>query len=132
MTYTKQATELFRNQTWTSCALLKGVNGEHLVAVAGGQSDGTEIWNPLDGSVKLVSDDFPPLTNSSICNSKLVPIKDGSELLLYGGCHGNVVQNGIWKFSSSFGYNSWSEFGKMILRKDDHIVVPFDEIKCPK
>ncbi len=132
MTYTKQATELFRNRTWTSCALLKGEHGENLVAVAGGQSDGTEVWNSQDGTVQLVSDNFPPLTNSSICDSKLVPIKDGSELLLYGGCHGDITQDGIWKFSSSYSYTSWSEFGKMILAKNDHIVVPFSDVKCPK
>jgi hypothetical protein len=42
----------------SACALVKGQNGEDLVAVAGGSSAGMEVWNPLDGSVKLLTD-FP-------------------------------------------------------------------------
>jgi hypothetical protein len=63
MTYTKQSTELIRNRTWTSCALLKGVNGENLVAVAGGQS-GVNFINILHSlfSYKSLFSSFPLVT----------------------------------------------------------------------
>jgi hypothetical protein len=95
-------------------------------------TDGTEIWNPLDGTVQLASDDFPPLVGFGSSHSKLVPIKDGSELLLYGGYFGSLQQDGIWKFSTSYIYNSWTKFGTMLPAKDDHFVIPFTDIKCPK
>jgi hypothetical protein len=130
MSYTKQATELVRNRTWTWCAILENENSEKVVVIAGGFSAGTEIWNPLDGSIKLVSEDFPPVTSISTGHAKLVPINFGSELLLYGGYYNGTNVDDVWKFSGS--NLSWSEFGRMLSIRDDHVVIPVDDIECPK
>jgi hypothetical protein len=37
----------------------RGFNGEDLVAVAGGYSKGLEVWNPDDGTFKVLTEDFP-------------------------------------------------------------------------
>ena len=130
MTYTKQSTELLRNRTWTWCAIIEKENSEKVVVVTGGFSSGTEIWNPLDGSIKLVSEDFPPVTSIGNGHGKVVPINFGSELLLYGGWYNGTPVDNIWKFSGSD--LSWSEFGKMLYNRDDHVVIPVDDIECPK
>ena len=46
----------------SACALVKDLNGDLLVAVAGGSSPGSkglEVYNPKDGSVTLVSEYLP-------------------------------------------------------------------------
>jgi hypothetical protein len=130
MSYTKQATELLRNRTWTWCAILENENAEKVVVITGGFSAGTEIWNPLDGSIKLVSEDFPPVTSIGNGHAKLVPINFGSDLLLYGGVYDGATVLNIRKFSGSD--LSWSEFGRMLSIRDDHVVIPVDDIECPK
>jgi hypothetical protein len=58
-----------------------------------------EIWNPADGTVTLVTDELPPEEgdSNSLDFSQLVPIDDGSGLLLYGG---NQVTAFIYSFSA--------------------------------
>ena len=46
----------------SACALVKNLNGDLLVAVAGGSypgSKGLEVYNPKDGSVTLLSEYLP-------------------------------------------------------------------------
>lgn len=53
----------------------------------GGGSKGMEVWNPNDGSVTKVTKVLPSEEgdSNSLNYAKLVPIKNGAELLLYGG-----------------------------------------------
>ena len=96
--------------------------------IAGGSSAGTEIWNPLNGSIVLVSGDFPEVSGIANGHAKLAPINDNYEALLYGGFYGKTVQT-IWKFS---GFDlTWSEFGNMLSSRDDHVVIPVDGVQCP-
>ena len=46
-----------------------------------------EVWNPNDGSVTKVTNVLPSEEgdSTSLNYAKLVPIKNGTELLLYGG-----------------------------------------------
>ena len=133
MTYTKQATELLQNRNWTSCAGIRTPTHGNIVVIAGGSSAGTEIWNPLDGSIELVFKDFPEVCDIGNGHAKLVPINDNYEALLYGGFYGpwpggNNTQK-IWKFSG-FDF-AWSEFGDMLSPRDDHVVIPVDGVQCP-
>ena len=129
LTYTKHETELIRDRRWTSCALLRGSKGEPLVVIAGGISEGTEVWNPQDGTIELIVDDFPHITSIPNGHARMVSINEESDLLLYGGNYNGTTMNTIWKFSGST--NSWSEFGTMLTIRDDHLVLPIDEISCP-
>ena len=129
LTYTKHETELIRDRKWTSCALLRGSNVEPLVVIAGGISEGTEVWNPQDGTIELIVDEFPPIISIPNGHARMVSINEESDLLLYGGNYNGTTMNTIWKFSGST--NSWSEFGTMLTSRDDHLVLPIDEISCP-
>ncbi len=62
--------------------MIRGSNGESLVAIAGGMSPGMEVWNPEDGIVRMVSPDFPDQT-SLFRSAKMVSIKKGTELIFY-------------------------------------------------
>jgi hypothetical protein len=130
MSYTKQPTELVRSRTWTWCAILENENSEKVVVIAGGFSAGTEIWNPSDGSVQLVSEDFPPVTSIGNGHAKLVPINFGADLLLYGGYYNGTPVDTIWKFSGSD--LSWAVVGRMLSIRDDFVVMPVDDIECKK
>ena len=57
------------------------------MAIAGGGSQGMEVWNPLDGSVTSLTAELPPEEddNNGLEFAELMPIKGGKELLLYGG-----------------------------------------------
>lgn len=57
------------------------------MAIAGGGSQGMEIWNPADGSVTLATFELPPEEGDigGLDFSQMLPINNGTELLLYGG-----------------------------------------------
>ena len=133
MTYTKQATELLQDRNWTICAGIRTPTHGNIVVIAGGSSPGTEIWNPQDGSIELVSKDFPQVSGVPHGHGKLVPINDQYEALLYGGFYGpatgEFTTQKIWKFSG-FDF-AWSEFGDMLSPRDDHVVIPVDGVQCP-
>ncbi len=80
MEYTKHTSQLIGERTLSACALLKGSDGEVLVAVASGQSAGMEVWNPVDGSVKMLTSDFPPYADDF---PQLISVNDHSELIFY-------------------------------------------------
>ncbi len=63
----------------SACALLKGSEGEVLVAVAGG-TPGMEVWNPANDSVQMLTPDFPPFTLEF---SQMISVNDHSELIFY-------------------------------------------------
>jgi hypothetical protein len=80
MEYTKHTSKLIGERRYSSCALLKGSEGEVLVAVAGGTSAGMEVWNPSDDSVQLLTPDFPLFTLEF---SQMISVNDHSELIFY-------------------------------------------------
>ena len=129
MTYTKHPEELKRERVYSSCALLEDENGAPLVAVAGGDSKGMEIWNPKDGTVTTQIEVLPPEGGSSVGlqDAQLVSINEGRELLLYGG-RADSVSNGIWKFSLA--ENTWSKVGTMLIPREELIVLPVKGIHC--
>jgi hypothetical protein len=58
----------------------------------------------------------------------LIPIKGGTELLLYGGYQGQY-QGEVWKFSEKD--SSWTKHGDMLLAREEHTVLPISKIVCP-
>jgi len=100
-----------------------------VVAIAGGV--GLEIWNPIDDSVELLSDLLPSEeeVRMGLQDSRMVPINGGSEILIYGGSFGgSQIQNKIWRYS--FENDSWDEFGKMMIEREEHVVLPVVGLQC--
>ena len=55
------------------------------VAIAGGDSQGMEVWNPRTGSVQQLEDPRERDHNYGLKYASMVSINDGKEILLYGG-----------------------------------------------
>jgi hypothetical protein len=123
MLYTRQAGQLTGDRRTSACALLKGKDGETLVAIAGGPTPGMETWNPVDGSVKTLTTDFPSGTGFG---RQMISVKGGSELIVY---EWNYGLTGIWKYTH---YTSnWTKVGEMILSRNNFVVLPVDGMACP-
>ena len=126
-------TEKFKRKHWKSaCALLKGKNQQPLVAIAGGlasDSKGLEIWNPKDGTIKLVSELLPTESEGSfgLNHAQLIPINDGKEMVMYGGYQGDYQQE-IWKFTVET--SSWTKIGSMLAPREEHVVLPVHGVTC--
>ncbi len=73
----------------------KGINGEKLVAIAGGDEDGIEVWNPADGSVKTLNSTFS-LSGQA---PQMITVNGNTEMILYESVKSNGNPQGIWKFS---------------------------------
>jgi hypothetical protein len=80
MEYTKHTSKLIGSRFLSACALLKGSDGEVLVAVASGNSEGMEVWNPANGLVKMLTPDFPPRTGEL---PQMISVIDNSDLIFY-------------------------------------------------
>ena len=89
MEYTKHTSQLIGERSYSSCALLKGSEGEVLVAVASGNSAGMEVWNPADGSVKMLTSDFPKYAGEF---PQLISVNDHSELIFYESYSGSQAK----------------------------------------
>jgi len=57
-----------------------------------------------------------------------VSINGGQELLISGGYDGSKTQSSIWKYSLVD--KVWSEHGQLINPRNDHVVLPIDDISC--
>jgi len=88
-----------------------------------------EVWNPLDGTVKTVSEDFPAASTINH-GSKLVSINNGAQLIFYEGATDKTDSKGIWKFDSAT--SSWSQIGELLLARDDFAVLPLKDVSCPR
>ena len=88
-----------------------------------------KIWNPIDGTVKLVSDLLPTESENSfgLNHAQLVPINDGTEMVMYGGYQGDYQQE-IWKFTEET--SSWTKIGDMLSPREEHVVLPVHGITC--
>ena len=129
MKFTKHEETLFETRRYSACALLKGANGEKIVAIAGGNSAGMEGWNPDDGTQKVFSSDFPPL-NGDNRTPKMLSVNGNSELIYYDTLRGDYIPDkGIWKFNLS--NNSWTQIGEMFTSRDDFAVLPVSDVSCP-
>jgi hypothetical protein len=75
--------------------MLKGINGEILVAIAGGYSAGIEVWNPADGSVKTLTSTFP----LSGPGPQMIAVNGNTELIFYASNERYDSPKGVWKFN---------------------------------
>ena len=126
MRYTRQKAQLTGDRRTSACALLKGKDGETLVAIAGGPTPGMEVWNPANGSVKTLTTDFP---SGSGYGRQMLSVKGGSELIFYEFDWTSPFAKGIWRFSQVTG--SWTKVGEMILARGNFVVLPVDGLACP-
>ena len=84
----------------------KGINGEKLVAIAGGYEDGIEVWNPADGSVKTLNSTFP--LSGQV--PRMTAVNGNTELILYESQKSNGNPQGIWKFSQVLLFLQYNQF----------------------
>ncbi len=80
-----------------------GLNGETLVAIAGGASTGIEIWNPADGSVTILDHYFP----TNFVHPQMVAVNDDTELIFYESGDNLANPQNIWKFSQVMYFWLW-------------------------
>ncbi len=122
MEYLKHKSVLIGSRQYSTCALMKGDNGENLAAVAGGTSPGLEIWNPVDGSVKMLTPNFPQRSNNF---PQMISVEQGRKLIYYN----TQPQTGIWQFD--FDRKNWTKIGDLIVARDDFVTLPVPNIACP-
>ena len=98
-----------KNRWFSSCGLITGKDGLPVVAIIGGNQKGMEIWNPRLKTVEMLWDMIPPEEGGTegLEASEMVILKDGKEILLYGGWQGSS-QDGIWKYMSI--NNTWERY----------------------
>ena len=113
----------------SACALVKGVDGFPRVAILGGSSKGMEFWNPVDDSVEIVSGELPQEEGSTmgLIHTQIIPVKEGSELMLYGGFKGSHLKE-IWNYNVA--ENSWTRVGSTLVARGEHVVLPVTGITC--
>ena len=128
MRYTHHGDILQGYRQSSVCGLLKGDDGNDVVAIASGLSSGIEIWNPIDGSVKVLNDTFPPRCED-VQVPQLISVNNGLELIYYENWHFTIDDNkGIWKFHQS--NNSWNKIGEMLFPRDDFVALPVNDLTC--
>jgi hypothetical protein len=126
MQYTKQSARLSAFRMFNTCALLKGSNGETLVAVASGYTQGMEAWNPANGSVVTLTSNFP--VASSEC-PQMISVNGNYELIFYESSASTGHLQGIWKYTTLTG--TWTKIGSMLNPRGSFNVLPVDGVSCP-
>ena len=105
------------------CGLVTGPDGELLVAVAGGTKDGMEAWNPVDGSVRWLTPDFPKAFQYGI--PQLLSVKDGRYLIFY---EAEYHYRGVYRYTGPS--NTWTKIGEMTEARNDFAALPVQGISC--
>jgi len=100
---------LFKDREYNSCALIKAEDGSPVVAIIGGFETGMEVWNPQTRQVELLWEEIPPEVGESygLRYAEILPVNDGSELILYGGDTGSTTDE-IWKYNVET--NRWTRY----------------------
>ena len=120
-----------------ACAVVKSNNETIQLAMTGGAGHfghdllSVELNTDLESSWSETSEKLPMESDQSqgLSYSQLLSIKNGSELLLYGGQIGDQIFDGIYKFISSS--KTWLRVGKMKYPRAAHVVVPVQGLSCP-
>ena len=88
-----------------------------------------EFWNPIDDSVEMVSGELPQEEGSTmgLIHTQIIPVKEGSELMLYGGFKGSHLKE-IWNYNVA--ENSWTRVGSTLVARGEHVVLPVTGITC--
>jgi len=109
-TFVLQDEKLIKYRYRSSCALIKGKDGLPIVAIIGGDEKGMELWNPQTREVELLWNEIPPEVGGSygLSLAEILPINDGTELILYGGSLWRSYKDEIWKYTVET--NSWTKY----------------------
>jgi len=129
MEYTEHESQLYGTRTSSACALLNGVNGETLVAIAGGLSPGLEVWNPIDDTVRVLTAEFPKMSSYPYKTPFVQSVNGATELIYYEEFEKEGT-SGVWRYFQ--GNNSWSKIGELLIARDDFVALPVSDIACPK
>jgi len=109
--------KLIKNRAYSGCALIKAKDGSPVVAIIGGYPNkGMELWNPQTREVELLWEEIPPEVGGPVGLrfAEVLPIKDGSEMILYGGDTGSTVKDEIWKYTVET--NSWTKYINYVIK----------------
>ena len=120
-----------------ACAVVKSNNETIQLAMTGGAGKfghdllNIDLYTGLESSWSESSEKLPMESYESqgLSYSQLLSIKNGSELLLYGGQIGDQIFDGIYKYLSAS--NTWLQVGKMMFPRAAHVVVPVQGLSCP-
>jgi hypothetical protein len=122
MEYTKHSSENFGFYFYSACSLMKGSNGEKLVAIL---EKTMQLWNPDDGSVKTVNS---PLTGDNHFGPSMLSVNNGKELILYEA-YGSSKERGIWQYFLS--NDTWTKIGEMVTPRMFAVALPVIGMACP-
>ena len=92
------------------CGVILDKDGLPVVALIG-KEKGMQIWNPRTSAVETICDEMPSEKGGKygLYGGKIVPVKGGTELLLYGGqVFEEKVSDGIWRYTVS--ENKWTRY----------------------
>jgi hypothetical protein len=104
----------------------EGINGEKLVAIAGGNSNGgIEVWNSANGSVSTLNSTFPMAGSYP----QMIAVNGNTELILYETADSSGSPKGIWKFSQVT--NTWTKLGEMLQARGYFSALPVEGVSCP-
>lgn len=123
--YTKHAKGFKGSRQFSSCALINSQNNEKLVVIVGGNYEGMEVWNPQDGSIQMLTPEFPAQTMKDA--PQLVAIDGGTGLIFYQAENQENVQ-GIWRYF--YDSNTWTKVGDLIFARNDFVALPVDGLNC--
>ena len=96
-----------------------------MVAIAGGNSDGIEVWNLANGSVTTLNSTFP----LSAPHPNMIAVNGNTELIFYESCISPGMPKGIWKFSQV--NNTWAKIGEMLYKRMSFSALAVEDITCP-
>ena len=89
-----------------------------------------KIGPPDDGTTELLFAQLPHENGSSegLSYSSVLPVKEGDELIMYGGWKGSH-HKGIWRYTASD--NTWIRIGSTMIARGEHVTLPVHGIACP-
>ncbi len=96
-----------------------------MVAIAGGNSDGIEVWKFSNGSVTTLNSTFP----LSAMHPYMIAVNGDTELIYYDSRNGVGSPKGIWKFTEVT--NTWTKLGEMLNGRASFSALPVDGFTCP-
>jgi len=101
-----QDEKLIKNRVGSVCGLIKGKDGLPVVVIIGGNEKGMELWNPRKGEIKPLEIPAEVGGSSSLHYAQMIPVKDESELIIYGG-YGAGFRDEIWNYNGET--NIWTK-----------------------
>jgi hypothetical protein len=80
---------------------MKDGNGQTIAVALGGEAKGIEIWNPSDGSSKVLSTEVDSEVGSThgLMYASLSTVNNGKDVIIFGGKNSLTIRNKVWKYN---------------------------------